>query len=42
MRINSAYLDGVMFVVFMITIALTVVYMLQYAGVIDVIPSFLR
>ena len=42
MRIQSAYLDGVAVVVFMISVVLTIVYMLDYAGVIRVIPSFLR
>ena len=42
MKIESAYVDWAMFVVFMIAVVLTIVYMLQYAGVINVMPSFLR
>jgi hypothetical protein len=37
---KSAHLDGVMFVVFMIAVVLTIVYMLEYAGVINVMPPF--
>lgn len=42
MKIESAYVDWAMFVVFMIAVVLTIVYMLQYAGVINLMPSFLR
>lgn len=42
MRIQPAYVDGAAVVVFMTAVVLTMVYMLDYAGVISVIPSFLR
>lgn len=42
MKISSAHLDGVAMAVFMIAVVLTIVYMLDYSGVITVIPAFFR
>jgi hypothetical protein len=42
MRLRTAYLDGAAMFVFMLAVVLTIVYLLDYAGVIRVIPSFLR
>ena len=42
MRVPPAYLDAAAMVMFIIAVMLTIVYMLDYAGVIGVIPSRLR
>lgn len=42
MRLQPARLEGAMFVLFMFTIVATVLYVLDYAGVISIIPAFIR
>ena len=42
MRVPSAYLDGAAMIVFVVTVVLTIVYMLDYAGMISIVPSYLR
>jgi hypothetical protein len=42
MRVHPARLEGAMTVLFLFAVVATVLYMLDYAGVITVIPVFMR
>ena len=42
MRVHSARLEIAMMMLFMLAIVTTVLYMLDYAGVISIIPAFIR